>query len=321
MEILIVILLVILILLVLIFGIKISFKPGTENNSGSVSELFYAQDKIGRYQSERLNKMDSRLEHMSSDMNSRLERLSHSMGEMQSLASGVEDLKRTLSNVKTRGIMGEWQLGALISEIMSPEQYSTNIVTVPGTRNPVEFAIKLPGQNNKVYIPIDSKFPLEPYYSLLDAYDMGDVSEIDECAKALLKRVELFAKDIKTKYIAPPYTTDFGILFVPVEGLYAELIKRGMCETLQTKYKIVLAGPSTLAALLNSLQIGFKTLAVNEKAEDIGKQLSAIKTEFEKFDAVLQKALRHIQLAESDIDELIGTRTRTIMRVLDKIEK
>ena len=280
-----------------------------------------AQDKIGKYQAERLGHMDTQINRLSADMNAKMEKISKSMGEMQSLTNGVEDLKRVLSNVKTRGILGEWQLGAILSEIMSPAQYEENVCTIPNSKNPVEFAIKLPGNEKTVYLPIDSKFPLTAYYNLLDAYESGDASEVDECTKLLLKRVEQFAKDIKTKYVSPPHTTDFAILFVPIEGLYAELIKKGLCEILQNKHKIIIAGPSTLAALLNSLQVGFRTIAVNEKAEDIARQLNSIKTEFKKFETVLQKAQQHIQLAQGDIDDLLGVRTRQIMREFDKMDK
>ncbi len=325
MNIAIIILLLILILLVLAFGIILISKSKEDKGSEFVakmgSQIVDTQDKIGKYQSEKLNSMDTRISRLSADMNTRLERLSHSMGEMQTLAGGVEELRKTLSNVKTRGILGEWQLGAILSEIMSKEQYEENVCTVPNTRNPVEFAIKLPGQSGIVYLPIDSKFPLDAYYNLLDAYESADAAAIEECAKLLLGRVDKFAKDIKEKYIAPPHTTDFGILFVPVEGLYAELVKRGMCETLQTKYKISIAGPVNLAALLNALQMGFKTLAVNEKAEDIWHQLMAIKGEFEKFNGVLEKAQQHIALAEKDINDLMGVRTRQILREFERLEK
>lgn len=325
MNIVIIILLLILILLVIAFGFVIISKSKEDKSSEFVaqmgSQIVNTQDKIGKYQTEKLNSMDTRINALSADMNTRLERLSRSMGEMQSLAGGVEELRKTLSNVKTRGILGEWQLGAILSEIMTREQYEENVCTVPNTRNPVEFAIKLPSENGVVYLPVDSKFPLDAYYNLLDAYENGDSSQVDDCAKLLIGRVDKFAKDIKEKYIAPPHTTEFGILFVPIEGLYAELVKRGMCETLQTKYKISLAGPSNLAALLNALQMGFKTLAVNEKADEIWHQLVAIKGEFEKFNDVLEKAQQHILLAEKDINELMGVRTRKIQRELDKLQQ
>lgn len=324
-ELIIILQLIILTILVVGLGIKLVLRFKKNDSDEKLSRLGMhitdTQDKIGKYQADRLNHMDTQINRLSADMNTRMEKISKSMGEMQSLTNGVEDLKRALSNVKTRGILGEWQLGAILSEIMSPTQYEENVCTVPNSKNPVEFAIKLPGEEKNVYLPIDSKFPLTAYYNLLDAYDAADASEVDECTKLLLKRVEQFAKDIKTKYVSPPHTTDFAILFVPIEGLYAELIKKGFCEILQTKYKIIIAGPSTLAALLNSLQIGFRTLAVNEKAEDISRQLNSIKTEFKKFEAVLQKTQQHIQLAQSDIDDLLGVRTRQIMREFDKMDK
>lgn len=251
----------------------------------------------------------------------RLEQVYKGLGEMQTLAAGVGDLKKVLSNVKTRGILGELQLSAILKEILSPEQYCENVVTVPKSKNPVEFAIKLPGDGDSfVYLPIDSKFPGDTYSALADAYETGDKNRIDEAAKALIQRLKSEAKDIKEKYVCPPYTTDFAILFLPFEGLYAEAVNRGMVETLQRDYKVNLAGPSTMAALLNSLQMGFKTLAVQKRSAQVWEVLSSVKSEFDKFAAVLENTQQRLEQANSELDKLVGVRTRQIQRRLEKLQ-
>lgn len=251
----------------------------------------------------------------------RLEQVYKGLGEMQTLAAGVGDLKKVLSNVKTRGILGELQLSAILKEILSPEQYSENVVTVPKSKNPVEFAVKLPADDNSfVYLPIDSKFPGDTYSALTEAYETGDKARIDEAAKALVLRLKGEAKDIKEKYVCPPYTTDFAILFLPFEGLYAEAVNRGMVEVLQRDYKVNLAGPSTMAALLNSLQMGFKTLAVQKRSAQVWEVLSSVKSEFDKFGAVLENTQQRLEQANSELDKLVGVRTRQIQRRLEKLQ-
>ena len=213
-------------------------------------------------------------------VNERLEQVYKGLGEMQSLAVGVGDLKKVLSNVKTRGILGEIQLGAILKEILSPEQYEENVVTKKSTRNPVEFAVKLPNDNNSsVYLPIDSKFPADTYQALLNAQDNGNKEEIAMAVKTLVTRIKSEAKDIHEKYIEPPHTTEFAIMFLPCEGLYAEAVNRGLVEILQRDYKVNIAGPSTMAALLNSLQMGFKTLAVQKRSAEVWNVLSAVKND------------------------------------------
>ncbi|MBR2743124.1 MAG: DNA recombination protein RmuC [Clostridia bacterium] len=250
----------------------------------------------------------------------RLEQVSKGLGEMQTLASGVGDLKKVLSNVKTRGIMGEIQLGAILEQILAPTQYACNVATKKGSRNVVEYAILLPGDGDvPVYLPIDAKFPADLYSRLMDAYDSGDQTNIAEASKELTNRIRQCAKDIHDKYIDPPNTTDFGILFLPFEGLYAEVVRRDMVETLSREYKITIAGPTTMAALLNSLQMGFRTLALQKRSSEVWDILAGVKTEFEKFGGALEKAQKKISEANSEIDNLVGTRTRAIRKKLSGV--
>ena len=251
----------------------------------------------------------------------RLEQVYKGLGEMQSLASGVGDLKKVLSNVKTRGILGEVQLSAILQEILSPEQYEENVEVVPGSGKRVEFAVRLPGNDeNTVYLPIDSKFPGDRYQALLDAYDTGDKENVNAAIKALMAVIESVAKDINEKYIAPPHTTNFAVMFLPFEGLYAEVVNRGMIEVLQSKYKVNIAGPSTMAALLNSLQMGFKTLAIQKRSMEVWNTLAAVKTEFGKFADALDKTKRHLEMASEDLEKLVTTRTRAMKRKLSNVE-
>jgi DNA recombination protein RmuC len=236
---------------------------------------------------------------------------------MQSLASGVGDLKKVLSNVKTRGILGEIQLGAILEQILAPEQYEENISVKKGSSERVEYAIKLPGDDEGVvYLPIDAKFPADAYSKLIDAYEGGNSVEIEAAAVNLERVIKSSAKDIKEKYISPPTTTDFGIMFLPFEGLYAEVVRRGLLETLQRDYKINIAGPSTMAALLNSLQMGFKTLAIQKHSSQVWNVLGAVKTEFTKFGEVLDATQKRINQANEELDKLVGARTRKIQSKL-----
>lgn len=250
----------------------------------------------------------------------RLEQVYKGLGEMQTLAVGVGDLKKVLSNVKTRGILGEIQLGAILKEILAPEQYEENVVTVPGSKNPVEFAVKMPNEEGFVYLPIDSKFPGDAFYELQNAYDSANPEAIKAAVNTLLGRIKLFAKDIHEKYVEPPYTTDFAIMFLPFEGLYAEVVNQGMVEQLQSMYKVNIAGPSTMAALLNSLQMGFKTLAIQKRSAEAWRVLASVKTEFEKFGQVLEATQQRIDQANKELDKLVGVRTRAIIRKLKDVE-
>lgn len=254
-------------------------------------------------------------------VNERLEQVYEGLGEMQSLAVGVGDLKKVLSNVKTRGILGEIQLSAILSEILSPEQYEENVATKKGSKNVVEFAVKLPSDDDKfIYLPIDSKFPGDTYAALRDAIDEGDKIKIDLAAKALITRIKSEAKDIHDKYIDPPYTTEFAIMFLPFEGLYSEAVNRGLVEILQRDYKVNIAGPSTMAALLNSLQMGFKTLAVQKRSAEVWEILGAVKQEFDKFGDVLEATQQRLDQANKELDKLVGVRTRQIQRKLKDVQ-
>ena len=251
-----------------------------------------------------------------------LEDVYKGLGEMQTLASGVGDLKKVLSNVKTRGILGEIQLGAILQEILAPEQYDTEVPTVPGSRNHVEFAVKLPGDGEgTVYLPIDSKFPGETFAALQDAYQSGSAEQVAAARKTLTQVIRGCAKDIHDKYIEPPYTTNFAILFLPFEGLYAEVVNSGLVEGLQREYQVNIAGPSTMAAMLNALQMGFRTLAIQKRSNEVWTILGAVKTEFDKFGDVLSKAQKSLQGAERQLDLLMGTRTNAINRKLREVER
>ncbi len=280
-------------------------------------------EKMQKVVDEKLEKtLESRISESFKLVSSQLEQVYKGLGEMQAVAAGVTDLKKVLSNVKTRGILGETQLSAILSEILSPEQYECDIATKPGSSERVEFAIRLPGDGETpVYLPIDAKFPGETFASLQDAYDKGDPDAIAQAAKMLEIRLKAEAKDIRTKYIDPPHTTDFGILFLPFEGLYAEAVNRGYIEELQRTYHINVTGPSTMAAFLNSLQMGFRTLAIQQRSGEVWQVLGAVKTEFEKFGDVLERSQQRLQQVNTELDTLIGTRTRAITRKLKDVER
>ena len=253
-------------------------------------------------------------------VNERLEQVYAGLGEMKTLASGVGDLKKVLSNVKTRGVLGEVQLGAILEQILSPEQYEANVKTRPGTTHYVEYAVKLPGADEgTIWLPIDAKFPVDAYAQLLDAYDSGDAEAVKAAGNVLEQRIRAFARDIRDKYVAPPHTTDFGIMFLPIEGLYAEVVRRGLIETLQNEFHINIAGPTTMAALLNSLQMGFKTLAIQKRSGEVWKLLGAVKTEFDRFGNVVEAAQQRLEQAGNELDKLVGVRTRQIQRKLASV--
>lgn len=254
-------------------------------------------------------------------VSTQLEQVYKGLGEMQSLAADVGSLKQVLSGVKTRGILGEVQLGAILEQILAPGQYEENVATVPGSANRVEYAIKLPGQEGAVWLPIDAKFPGDTYQHLQAALQQGDAAAAAAMRKALYNVLRQEAKDIHDKYIEVPYTTNFGILFLPFEGLYAEVVSGGVTETLQRDYQITVAGPSTMAALLNALQMGFRTLAIQKRSGEVWKVLGAVKTEFEKFGTGLAQMQRHLNQTGSDLEELIGTRSRAITRKLESVQQ
>ncbi|MBQ9151889.1 MAG: DNA recombination protein RmuC [Clostridia bacterium] len=270
---------------------------------------------------EKLQKtLDERISQSFKAVNDRLADVYKGLGEMQTLAGDVGDLKKVMAGVKTRGILGEIQLGAIISEILAPEQYEENTITRPGTANRVEFAIRLPGEGDQpVYLPIDAKFPADAYHHLVDAYEAGDPERIKAASTELETRIKSAAQDIRDKYIEPPYTTTFGIMFLPFEGLYAEVVRLGLVDVLQNQYRVSVAGPTTLAALLNSLQMGFRTLAIQKRSGEVWEVLGAVKTEFGNFEKVLAKAKERIDQTGDELDKLIGTRTRQINRKLKSV--
>lgn len=263
--------------------------------------------------------LEKRLGESFKQVSDRLEQVHKGLGEMQTLAIGVGDLKKVLSNVKTRGILGEYQLGNILEQILTPEQYSTNVATKQGSQANVEFAVKLPGKSDEktVWLPMDSKFPLESYQLLLQAYDEAEPVKIDQAQKILLKVVENFAKDISTKYIDPPHTTDFAIMFLPVESLFAEVLRHPhMFELLQRKYRITITGPTTLSALLNSLHMGFRTLAVQKRSSEVWKVLAEVKTEFASYSDQLALVHKQLTTASGSLEKLKDTRTKAMDRKL-----
>lgn len=310
-----------------------SFEQGNEQKLEAMREVMIKSllsmqedntkklDDMRKTVDERLQKtLEEKMNESFKVVSERLEQVHKGLGEMQTLATGVGDLKKVLSNVKTRGILGEIQLGAILREILSQEQYEENVVTVPGSKNPVEFAVKMPNEDGFVYLPIDSKFPGDAFRDLQDAYEKGDAEAIKSASNILFTRIKGFAKDIHEKYVEPPYTTDFAIMFLPFEGLYAEVVNSGLLEQLQNTYKVNVAGPSTMAALLNALQMGFKTLAIQKRSAEAWKVLASVKTEFDKFAAVLEATQTRLDQANRELDKLVGVRTRSIIRSLKDVQ-
>lgn len=285
----------------------------TEENNRQLSEMRNTVD-------EKLQKtLEERIGRSFKQVSDTLEQVTRGLGEMQTLAAGVGDLKKVLSNVKTRGILGEIQLGAILEQILSPEQYDEN-VAVRGGSERVEFAVKFPGEGEGfVYLPIDSKFPADAYTNLLDAYDTGDKALIKTAVDGLKNAVIKSARDIKTKYIHPPATTEFAIMFLPFEGLYAEVLRQGIVETLQQDYRVTIAGPTTMAAMLNSFQMGFRSLALQKRSGEVWDTLAKVRNEFDKFGDVLTKTQNKMEQAQKDLELLVGVRTRTIQRALKNV--
>lgn len=311
-------------------NIRVSTEKQLEANRQTIEKrLEYLQNDNNRQLEEMRKTVDEKLQKTLEEkmnqsfslVNQRLEQVYKGLGEMQTLAVGVGDLKKVLSNVKTRGILGEIQLGSILTEILPPEQYEENIATKKGSKNVVEFAIKLPAEDDSfIYLPIDSKFPGDTYAALRDAIEQGDKAQIELAAKALITTIKAEAKDIHDKYIDPPNTTEFAIMFLPFEGLYSEVVNRGMVEELQRKYKVNIAGPSTMAALLNSLQMGFKTLAVQKRSSEVWDLLGSVKQEFDKFNDVLTATQMRLDQANKELDKLVGVRTRQIQRKLKDVQ-
>ena len=330
-------------------------REGLEKSSRFMSDMLADRVKrMEQMQSERLLQMekgqnilikrtDERLEHIRATVEEKLDKtladrlgksfetvgkqlseVQQGLGEMKSLAQDVGGLKKVLGNVKMRGGLGEIQLQMLLENILAPDQYAANVSTRTGSREVVEFAVKLPGSSDdipNIWLPIDAKFPKDVYQKLQDAYDAGDTQLIDIAQKELEAAIKLNAKDISTKYIETPYTTNFAIMFLPFEGIFAEVVRRAdLLEYIQRNYNVIVTGPTTLAAILNSLQIGFKTLAIQKRSSEVWETLGAVKSEFEKFGGILEKAKEKIQGGLTDMDSLVGVRTRAIQRKLRSVE-
>jgi len=298
-------------------AIEKQLKSIREDNTQQLNEMRKTVD-------EKLHEtLEKRLGESFKLVSERLEQVHKGLGEMQNLAVGVGDLKKVLSNVKTRGILGEYQLGNILEQILSPSQYGTNVATKKGSQANVEYAVKLPGKEDEktVWLPIDSKFPLESYQRLVQAIEIGDVDSINQAEKELLKAIERFAKEISTKYIDPPNTTDFAIMFLPIESLYAEVLRHPeMFEKLQRVYHITLTGPTTLSALLNSLHMGFRTLAVQKRSSEVWNVLAEVKTEFVKYADQLERVQKHLNTASNSLESLQKTRTSVMERKLRGVE-
>ena len=301
-------------------------KEMTDGQQALVASTEAKLEKVRLTVDEKLHRtLEERLGESFKLVSERLEAVQRGLGEMKTLANGVGDLKRVLANVKTRGVLGEIALGNLLEQVMAPDQYERNVKTRPGSNNHVEFALRLPGPEDNpdrpVYLPIDAKFPQEDYVRLQAAFELADAGEVERCTRALVASVKKFAREIHERYVEPPYTTDFAILFLPVEGLYAELVRQpDLVAQLQREFKIVLTGPTTLAAMLNSLQMGFQTLAIQRRSSEVWQVLGAVKKEFGKFGDVLEKAQKKITEANQELDALVGTRTRMMLSKLRKVE-
>jgi DNA recombination protein RmuC len=298
--------------------IENNLKQIQENNEKKLEEMRATVD-------EKLHStLEKRLNESFSLVSSRLEEVHKGLGEMQSLATGVGDLKKVLSNVKNRGVWGEMQVKVLIEQVLTPDQYDMNVVVKSGSRENVEFAIKLPGKSDLkdeiVYLPLDSKFPLEDYQNLTYAQENGDLAKIEEFRKALVNRIKTEASRISTKYINPPVTTDFAILFLPLESLYAEVLSiPGLYDSIQREHRVVIAGPTTLLAILNSLQMGFKTFAIQKRSSEVWRLLGAIKTDFNKFGDLLENTQKKLESASKEIGEA-QKQSRKIERKLDDVK-
>jgi len=299
--------------------VEARLKSMQENNSEKLEQMRTTVD-------EKLHAtLEQRLGESFKIVSERLEQVHKGLGEMQTLATGVGDLKKVLSNVKTRGIWGEFQLGTLLEQMLTPDQYAKNVATKAGSNERVEYAIKLPGRDGAdgsvVWLPIDAKFPQEDYHKLLDAQEQVNPVQAEEAGKQLEARIKMEAKTIHDKYLDPPRTTDFGIMFLPVEGLYAEVLRRaGLAEVLQREYRVTIAGPTTLSALLNSLQMGFRTLAIEKRSSEVWSLLGAVKTEFGRFGDMLDKTQKKLQEASTSIEDA-AKKSRTIARKLRDVQE
>lgn len=272
------------------------------------------EDKLRHY-------MEALLKYQQTMGSNQVQQIASLSGKMENLSGSVEHLERSLTNVKTRGVYGEWQLGAILQEILTPEQYDTECMVVPGNQKRVEYAVKMPGYGGKtVYLPIDSKFPLDAYLQLQEAVAEGDAETEKDALDLFRSRVKRFAKEVHDKYIMPPYTTDFAILFLPFEGIYTEVLRLGILEELMIKYRITVAGPSSLAAILNSLLVGFRSVALEEKTGEVWEALSGAKGEVEKFEEILGNVQKRLDQTSRELESLVGVRTRQLKKKLEIFE-
>lgn len=310
-----VVLTLMIVIIVLIVTMQNNIQNNVQNSIRNMGNMIY------RSQQEAAGSQNSQLAEMNRSLNDAMAGVSKSLGEMQNLSSGVDDLKKILSNVKSRGVMGELQLEAIIEDILSPGQYEKN-VAVKGGSERVEFAVKFPGDNGEVvYLPIDSKFPGDAYLNLLDAIESGDRTKIKNTTDQMKYAVIKAAKEIRNKYIYPPFTTEFAIMFLPFEGLYAEVLRLNLIEILQKDYRVNIAGPTTMAAMLNSFRMGFKSLALKQRSGEVWDTLEKVRTEFDKFNDVLISAQNRIDQTQHELEQLVGTRTRSIQRVLKNVSE
>ena len=292
----------------------------TELNRSMQDSFQSLGNMLGNAQQTSGSQLTNQLSAFDRSVNQKLDMVSRSVGEMRAVADSVGDIKKMLSGVKTRGIMGETQLGAILENILAPSQYEREIPTLPNSKDHVEFAVKLPSPTNEImYLPIDSKFPGDTFTNLQTAYENGDPTEIAECKKLLESVIKKSAKDIHDKYIQSPYTTNFGIMFLPFEGLYAEVVNSGILEYLQKEYHVTVAGPSTMAAMVNSLQMCFSAFAIQKNSGEVLKTLAVVKSEFETYTEVLEKMQKHLQQVDKDLDALLGVRTKKLTKALSSV--
>ena len=316
-----VIIIICMIISFLVFvGITIILQLNTRKTIRALSSsLVKAQMQNEELQNARNAEHNVRMQELGNQFNRTMSQINKSLGEMDSLASGVDDLRRLMLNVKSRGIIGELQLGAILAEMLAPSQYEEN-VAVKATSERVEYAVKFPGESgNSIYLPIDSKFPGDAYLNLLDAYDSGNRDEVKMQMDILRRAIIKAAKDIKNKYVYPPLTTDFAIMFLPFEGLYAEVLRMNIADSLQREYRVVIAGPTTLAAILSSFQVGFRSLALQESSGEVWETLERTRTEFDKFQEVLNRIQVRMDQTQSELETLVGVRTRGIQKALKNV--
>ncbi|MDO4833775.1 MAG: DNA recombination protein RmuC [Bacillota bacterium] len=311
----------VIVLLIVLIGMMKAGQRGQREQMGEQALRLNEQSNRLNDQGNRIAEQSAYISELNRQLSESMARVNTSLGEMKSLTAGVDDLKRLMGNVKSRGVMGELQLGSILEDILAPDQYDEN-VAVKGNSERVEFAVKFPAEDGGcVYLPIDSKFPGDAYLNLLDSYDLGDKEIIKKSTDNLKRAILKAAKDIKDKYIYPPCTTDFGIMFLPFEGLYAEVLRMNLVEAIQRDFRVNVAGPTTMAAMLNSFRMGFKSLALQQSSGRVWDTLEKVRSEFAKFSKSLGDVQKKLDAAQSELENLVGTRTRTLQKALDKASR